>query len=349
MKMLLNIALLLLVTQTCQGLTTDELNQLYDMNGPNSPLNISILSYYSYQIRITGMPSHVTSDCYNVSATCCRPNATPRPSPKMIVIPRIPTYSSDAISYCTPMGLIGVTIDGTAIYNHLESGCVDVNFMPDGSFDECNGHPSPTGEYHFHRAPKPSCLGVPNDEQPHMIGVALDGFAIYDSDTYNGVRQTLDECGGFKPDGDATKYRYVSLYTGTTGTDHVINCLKGIPVQPKCCTCLECGRQQLPDCVARRGGSGGPGGYPGRPGGYPSRPGRYPGGPRPSTSPGQQNCEMPGSNFQQLDCNTCRQQTCVPTGGYRSMSDGLKYAECKRRCRRSYNYQSILCRFFGRC
>uniref|UniRef100_H2YGI8 YHYH domain-containing protein n=1 Tax=Ciona savignyi TaxID=51511 RepID=H2YGI8_CIOSA len=200
MKTSLIAALWLLVIQvwTCEGLTPPEITELYGRSGPTRPLKISVQNFQYLRISFNGMPSHPTSDCYNVSATCCRRNARPRPSPQTIVIPGIPTYSTDAISYCTPMGVIGVTIDGTAIYNHLESGCVDVNYMPDGSFDECNGHPSPTGEYHFHRAPKPSCLGVPNDEQPHMIGVALDGFAIYDSDAYNGVRQTLDECGGFK-------------------------------------------------------------------------------------------------------------------------------------------------------
>ncbi|XP_078483547.1 uncharacterized protein LOC100187343 isoform X2 [Ciona intestinalis] len=385
------IVALMLVMQLClcSALTLFEATKLYYTVSiqPNSHFKISSPDVSTYRIYINGYPRHPTSECYNISATCCRRNATARMTPKTINIPKNPV-ASDTTSYCAPMGLIGVTIGGTAIYNHLEADCVDVNYMPDGSFDECNGHPSPNGEYHFHRAPKPSCLGLPNDNQPHIIGVAIDGFPIYDSDMYNGVKQTLDDCGGFKPDDDATRYRYVSLYHGTSGTDHVINCFKGVPLEPKCCNCLECGLQQLPNCVEmNRGGAGGrpggaggaggaggrpggpggrpggPGGRPGGPGGRPGGPGGRPGGPggRPGGpgGPGTQGtqtgqCGLPDRTMQYITCEQCDQ--CVPRGGYTSMQTARSQSFCKRRCRGNTTnsqtrpgMQNILCRVFGIC
>nr|CAB3262656.1 uncharacterized protein LOC100181491 [Phallusia mammillata] len=207
----------------------------------------------NYKITISGVPEHETSDCYNTDMNCCRPDARICTRAKSMIIPRSPVASRTE-TYCAPMGSVGFATSGTAFYNHLEADCVDVNSMPEGTFDGCNGHPSPHGEYHFHRAPNTTCLGVPYDPTtPHIIGVAEDGFPIYDSDMYDGIKQVLDECGGFMPNDDPSQYRYVSLFGETNGRDHVVPCFKGIPLEPRCCDCLECGLLQLPNCTNRRG------------------------------------------------------------------------------------------------
>nr|XP_026689913.1 uncharacterized protein LOC100181491 [Ciona intestinalis] len=288
--------------------------------------------------------------------------------PRILTIPKSPVAASDEVSYCAPQGIVGVTIGGTAIYNHLEADCVDVNSMPSGSFDLCNGHPSPNGEYHFHRAPDPACFDVPNDNQEHIIGVAMDGFPIYNTDMYNGVKQTLDDCGGFKPDGDATKYRYVSLFHETSGTDYVINCFKGIPINSRCCKCLECGLQQHPHCQevghGSQGGQGpqGPSGPqgPGGPGGPrgPGGPGRPrvprgPGGPGGSSGTLSGLCGLPDTTVQTIACDKC--DKCVPRGGYTSVQTARSQASCKKRCKRQGvvtqlpEFRRIMCRLYNRC
>nr|XP_002128977.1 uncharacterized protein LOC100179330 isoform X1 [Ciona intestinalis] len=202
-----------------------------------------------YKISITGYPQHATADCYMSQLDCCRSNVEPVESPASMTIYRDVEMTENV--YCTPLGTVGMSTGGTHFYNHLESECANVNIMVDGTFDECNGH---TGNniYHFHRAPNPDCVGG-STPGPHIIGVSLDGFAVYNSDKYKGVTQDLDECGGFAPEGDPTKYRYVAQYGSgdEQGTDFVIPCFRAVPYENACCACNECDRVTLPNCNRR--------------------------------------------------------------------------------------------------
>uniref|UniRef100_H2YYZ5 YHYH domain-containing protein n=1 Tax=Ciona savignyi TaxID=51511 RepID=H2YYZ5_CIOSA len=182
-----------------------------------------------YRISITGYPQHDTADCYMSQLECCRTNVEAVATPDSMTIYKNVEMTDNL--YCTPLGTVGMSTGGTNFYNHLEAECANVNIMVDGTFDECNGH---TGNniYHFHRAPNPDCVGG-TTTGAHIIGVSLDGFAIYNSAKYKGVTQELDECGGFAPDGDASKYRYVAEYGSgdDQGTDFVVPCFRAVPYE----------------------------------------------------------------------------------------------------------------------
>ena len=74
---------------------------------------------------------------------------------------------------CVPMGMIGFTTDGVAIYNAVDAGGLDA--AAHEVQDTCNGHPQRQGQYHYH-SPSP-CM--PNEKTSGLVGYALDGFGIY--------------------------------------------------------------------------------------------------------------------------------------------------------------------------
>ncbi|XP_077970208.1 uncharacterized protein LOC144424629 [Styela clava] len=106
---------------------------------------------------------------------------------------------------CTPMGAIGLAINGVAIFNAFTGDCCDAGLLED--FDDCNGHPSPTNQYHYHK--NPVCLhdlicGVPSN----ILGVALDGYPIYGSNDENGNQITPDDLDAFGGKIVNGEYRY---------------------------------------------------------------------------------------------------------------------------------------------
>ena len=74
----------------------------------------------------------------------------------------------------TPLGPIGIAINGVAIFNQYAG-----NAQPLAgeivSFDQYNGHPSPTGEYHYHVEP----LYLTRTSREALVGVLLDGYPVY--------------------------------------------------------------------------------------------------------------------------------------------------------------------------
>jgi len=75
------------------------------------------------------------------------------------------------------MGKIGLTKTGVSIFNPLAIGNENaVEGSNKETFDSCDGHPTETGEYHYHKLPD-SCLWT--NQADEIIGVAADGFPIY--------------------------------------------------------------------------------------------------------------------------------------------------------------------------
>lgn len=111
-----------------------------------------------------------------------------------------------------PMGPIGYAINGVAIYSWATSNCCDTGTEELDLIDNCNAHPSPNGQYHYHIYPR--CISSCSQGNPSTIlGVALDGFPIYGPVHPNGTILTneyLDECHGIEVDVDGKKtYRYI--------------------------------------------------------------------------------------------------------------------------------------------
>jgi hypothetical protein len=96
-------------------------------------------------------------------------------------------------------------------------------------FDGCNGHPDPTGVYHYHQHPN-CAVGqqIIADHAP-VIGIAFDGFGIYDFST-NGP--ALDECNGHQHDldgdGDIDDQDYHYHMTDNPEAP-ILGCFKGTP------------------------------------------------------------------------------------------------------------------------
>lgn len=152
-------------------------------------------------------------------------------------LPLTPVYTKKTT--VANMGPIGIALDGAAFYNPYEQNHTTVatadNFIAtSGSLtasflDDCDGHPGPNGEYHYHGLP--TCLvayatgermsgvgpvtsiggsktaavslGTAAARKPVLLGFAFDGYGIYDNIAMNGKTvpvSALDACNGiFSP------------------------------------------------------------------------------------------------------------------------------------------------------
>ncbi|MFT5141789.1 MAG: hypothetical protein ACI80V_002604 [Rhodothermales bacterium] len=108
---------------------------------------------------------------------------------------RIPLNPAEASSKsATPLGAIGVAVNGVAIFNQYAGPNQPLTNEID-SFDQYNGHPQQTGVYHYHVEPLNLTLQNGGDA---LVGFLLDGFPVYgpvengqavtnsDLDTYHG-------------------------------------------------------------------------------------------------------------------------------------------------------------------
>ena len=156
-------------------------------------------------------------------------------------IPLTPTKADEPTS--TSLGVIGVMISGAGLFNPYEGDGSTVatasNFSvknADGDdvwfLDDCAGHPTPMGQYHYHALPKCVTAQVDTATGPsHIIGIAFDGYPIYGDRDIDGKQLTkddLDECNGITsetpefPDG---VYHYVLLDTADSTSS--IRCFSG--------------------------------------------------------------------------------------------------------------------------
>ncbi|XP_052076500.1 uncharacterized protein LOC127714481 [Mytilus californianus] len=196
------------------GLTVTELSKFTTSgNFPESTVRVDTTQSNRHLIYASGIPDHPWEKVNPNDATDQNYN---------ISIPKIPRYNNGAHG-CVPMGMIGITRTGVAIFNPLN---VDLENAVEGqtqeTFDSCDGHPTNTGSYHYHKIPD-SCLY--KGEIDEFIGVALDGFPIYGpnaSDVNSLLTSTdLDECHGREVNG---AYRYHATETWP----YFLGCFKGV-------------------------------------------------------------------------------------------------------------------------
>lgn len=143
---------------------------------------------------------------------------------------RIPLHPTRASSPTpTPLGPIGLALNGVPFFNQYNGQMrpltVEVN-----TFDQYNGHPTPTNAYHYHVEPTYLTHALGADR---LLGFLLDGFPVY-GPVENGRRLTnadLDQLHGHTgptaewPDGiyhyhvtDADPYINGAGFYGTPGT-----------------------------------------------------------------------------------------------------------------------------------
>jgi hypothetical protein len=154
------------------------------------------------------------------------PNAI-RPRDIVLTLPINPQIA--AAPSCVPMGMIGIALNGVAIYNALDDGGRDA--VAHEVQDLCNGHPQMAGEYHYH-GPSPCLPNATADER--LVGYALDGFGIYSMYDAKGRELTdadLDECHG-RVSEVAWNGARVALYhyVLTREYPYTVGCFRGTPV-----------------------------------------------------------------------------------------------------------------------
>ena len=134
-------------------------------------------------LKSNGVPDHkscyfATSDsryeAYNGSNPAFNKNPNSIGTKSFVFkIPANPTL--DAAHQPTPLGPIGIAVNGVAIYNQY-AGPNQPLTNEINSFDQYNGHPDPTATYHYHVEPLYITL---NQTKSALIGFLLDGFPVY--------------------------------------------------------------------------------------------------------------------------------------------------------------------------
>lgn len=98
-----------------------------------------------------------------------------------LTIPVNPTVA--ATHAATPMGVIGVALNGVPLFNQYAAGGSPLT-NEITSFDQWWGHPQMTGMYHYHVEPK--YLTTVKATSSSLMGFLLDGFPVYGPKETNG-------------------------------------------------------------------------------------------------------------------------------------------------------------------
>ncbi len=143
---------------------------------------------------------------------------------------KIPVNPAVAATHAaTPMGVIGVAINGVPFFNQYAAGGSPLT-NEINSFDQFWGHPQMTGMYHYHV--EPLYLTTVRATKSALMGFLLDGFPVYGPQEENGSAPTgLDAYHGHThatvdfPSGiyhyhftDAAPYLNGNGFYGTPGT-----------------------------------------------------------------------------------------------------------------------------------
>lgn len=97
---------------------------------------------------------------------------------------KIPVNPSVASNHAaTPLGPIGVAINGVPLYNQY-AGPNQPLTSEINSFDQYYGHPQNTGQYHYHV--EPLYLTTVKVTKSGLMGFLLDGFPVYGPQEENG-------------------------------------------------------------------------------------------------------------------------------------------------------------------
>lgn len=84
----------------------------------------------------------------------------------------------------TPLGAIGVSLNGVAMYNQYAGPNNQILTSEIASFDKYNGHPTATNQYHYHV--EPLYLTTVKSTKSGLMGFLLDGFPVYGPQEENG-------------------------------------------------------------------------------------------------------------------------------------------------------------------
>jgi hypothetical protein len=155
------------------------------------------------------------------------------PQPGMIVNPNrimsqnlvltVPASPELATPSDTPLGPIGIAVNGVALFNQYAAGRSPLTNEIQ-TFDRYNGHPQQSGMYHYHV--EPLWLTAAHGSSS-LIGVLLDGFPVYGTVEASGAAPSgLDSCNGHShPTPDAPEGIY--HYHVTAAVPYIAGCYHG--------------------------------------------------------------------------------------------------------------------------
>jgi YHYH protein len=104
-------------------------------------------------------------------------------------IPLNPAVASNHAA--TPLGAIGVALNGVALYNQYAGPNNQVLTSEIASFDKYYGHPTATSQYHYHV--EPLYLTTVKSTKSGLMGFLLDGFPVYGPQEENGSSITSSQ------------------------------------------------------------------------------------------------------------------------------------------------------------
>ncbi len=173
---------------------------------------------------------------------------------------RIPAEPATAARpSCLPMGMIGFTVTGVALYSALDDAGRDA--AAHEIQDACDGHPQANAQYHYHGA-SPCIPGIDGDG---VVGWALDGFPILGTKDHDGAELTdadLDACHGRRERVVADGRSYAYAYHFTREYPYTLGCFTGA-VLDSTLRAVRAGLQPSRRGRRRRGGAGEEVGPPG--------------------------------------------------------------------------------------
>jgi len=103
-------------------------------------------------------------------------NQNPNTIASQNLVFKIPLNPSIASAHAeTPLGPMGIAVNGVAIFNQYAAGRAALTDEVN-SFDQYNGHPQQNGQYHYHVEP---LYITANKGRDALLGFLLDGFPVY--------------------------------------------------------------------------------------------------------------------------------------------------------------------------
>lgn len=213
---------------TCiSGITTSVDSNLPTWIKDNFKCSTISLSGTNYIFQSKNLPNHKSPYYSSASLSETRTSST---NPNYLcsqnftyTIPSSPSQGTGTVSTQGGLASIGITTNGIAIFNNAAAPG-DTLSKEAVSFDSYAGHPQNTGVYHHHASvPKvtdnntTTGAGSTNSNNATLIGIALDGYAIYGKKCDNATVSTSDD---FTPTLDSLHGHTSSTIHFTTPTYH---------------------------------------------------------------------------------------------------------------------------------
>jgi hypothetical protein len=179
-------------------------------------------------LRATSVPDHGSPYFGTGNSGYEAPHAGMQVNPNRIasqsMVLRVPLSPQVATASDTPLGVMGVSVNGVALFNQYAAGRAPLTSEIQ-SFDRYNGHPQQSGMYHYHIEP----VYLTAQGSSRLIGVLLDGFPVYGTRDPSGAAPTgLDTCNGHV--GVTPEYpQGIYHYHIVASPPYIAGCFRGQP------------------------------------------------------------------------------------------------------------------------